>query len=96
MAANPDDTAATVIRTLGAAGFPVTGTGSSGRALTAGLYAADLPLSSPRVAIYCSPPELAAGMLAEAAGTLRYAGYQAERVVELTGEYLVVWTEGES
>jgi hypothetical protein len=33
--------------------------------------------------------------LEECAKALRAVGYQAERVAELSGEYLAVWTEGD-
>jgi hypothetical protein len=92
----PECTAAAVADLLAGVGFSMSepcGPGAGDR--TAGLYAADLPLSVPRVAVYSYPrfTDMLAGVVA---GYLTESGYQAELIADHPSDYLVAWTEGDS
>ncbi len=92
----PECTAAAVTEVLAGAGFTLSepaGPGLHDR--SDGVHAAGLSLSEPRVAVYCQP-EMTPVLTAQLTCAIRSAGYQVGRVVELAGEYLVVWAGGES
>jgi hypothetical protein len=88
-------TAAAVTDVLIAFGFPVSTPGEEAGWRSAGVFAADLPLPEPRVGIYCHP-EMTPVLTSQLVSAIGSAGYYVERVVELSGEYLVAWTEGDS
>ena len=96
MITRPECTAAAVTEVLAAAGFTMsepTGPGIHDR--SDGVHAAGLPLAEPRVAVSCQP-EMNPVLAAQLTSVIGSAGYQAGRVVELAGEYLVAWAGGES
>jgi hypothetical protein len=93
--ASPDCTAAAVTNILIAGGFSISTPGDLAGWRSAGVYAADLPLAYPRVAIYFWPDSPSADLEERVTRTLNAAGYQAERVADFPRDYLVVWTEGD-
>jgi hypothetical protein len=91
----PECTAAAVTEHLIAAGFFISTEGEFGPGWrSAGVYAASLPLSEPRVAACFWPDSPTAGQCEAVAQSLRVAGYQAERVADRPRDYLVAWTGG--
>ena len=86
---SPECTAAAVTETLAYVGFYMAAHGGDD-----GYYAADLPLSTPRVGIYFQPAREEFPLRETVMHYLSEAGYQAEPVAEPAGEYLVAWTEG--
>lgn len=92
----PDYTAAAVTEILAGTGFTLSepaGPGLHDRG--DGAHAAGLPLAGPRVAVYCQP-EMTPVLTAQLTCVIGSAGYQAGRVVELAGEYIVAWAGEES
>lgn len=86
----PECTASAVTGTMRSLGFIMAGHGTDD-----GYYAADLPLSSPRVGVYFQPAQPEFPLRETVIHYLREAGYQAEPVTEPAGEYLVAWIEGD-
>jgi hypothetical protein len=103
MSTLPDCTAEAVMGVLALAEFPVSEPAGGRGNRTDGLYAADLPLAEPRVAIYCWPVPPLPGddgfpEFPDAESVLQVlaeGGYRAEIVVELMSAYIVAWTEGD-
>jgi len=92
----PDCTVAAVTEHLIAAGFFISTEGEFGPGWrSAGVYAADLPMPEPRVAVYFWPDSPTADQCETVAQPLKAAGYQTERVAGRPRDYLVAWTEGE-
>ncbi len=94
---SPECTAAAVTKVLAAAGFAISGRAGPGlHDRSDGVYAFDLPLYRPRVAVY-SWPRAAVFPRGEAVMcALGAAGYRVDRVRARAGEYLVAWTGGPS
>ncbi len=89
----PECTAAAVTEILAGAGFIISrAPGPQGQRLPGGVYAADLSLAVQRVAVYFSPRHPSPGPCRRRGMDAAQCGLQTEMVIELTGEYLAVWT----
>jgi hypothetical protein len=92
----PECTAAEVEIVLSASGFLISSPDPDNPGWrSTGLYSANLPMASPRVAVYFWPDSPAEERAAAVIGALQAVGYQAELVADHPRDYLAVWTEGE-